>query len=97
MWNHPAYRLDCAGRHASDFKVGGPHRAAMVNELRDRGGPCHKPSEHGVRKRDWKSHADRRIGWMTTGSLSETTQRSLPKSGLRRKEAWHNSWRIDAW
>lgn len=52
-WSSPAYQPDCAGCHANDFRVGGPHKTATVSELRDCAGACHKPSEHSVSKRDW--------------------------------------------
>jgi hypothetical protein len=52
-WSSPTYQPDCAGCHAKDFEVGGPHKTATVSDLRDCAGACHKPSEHSVRDGDW--------------------------------------------
>jgi hypothetical protein len=52
-WSSPAYLPDCAGCHANDFEVGGPHKTATVSDLRDCAGSCHTSPEHSVREREW--------------------------------------------
>jgi hypothetical protein len=52
-WSTPAYKPDCAGCHAGDYKPG-EHKNASVSELRNCAGTCHKSSpEHRVTDRDW--------------------------------------------
>jgi hypothetical protein len=52
-WPFPAYAPDCAGCHASDYRLD-PHRNATVSELRDCAGSCHQSRpEHSVNSREW--------------------------------------------
>jgi len=49
----PAYKPDCAGCHANDYKPG-EHRNATVSTLRNCAGTCHKSTpEHRVTDRSF--------------------------------------------
>jgi hypothetical protein len=41
-WRFAAYKPDCAGCHADDYRSD-PHKGASVSQLRDCSGACHKP------------------------------------------------------
>ena len=52
-WSWPAYRPDCAGCHAGDYKPN-PHKGASVSQLRNCAGTCHKSRpEHSPTKTKW--------------------------------------------
>ena len=52
-WSSPAYRPDCAGCHANDWRDG-PHNGATVSDLRNCSGACHKPGpEHRTSDGGW--------------------------------------------
>ncbi|HHH35375.1 MAG TPA: hypothetical protein ENK48_00930 [Gammaproteobacteria bacterium] len=52
-WRYAAYKPDCAGCHAGDYKPG-EHKNASVSSLRNCSGSCHKPGpKHRVSDRDW--------------------------------------------
>ncbi len=44
-WRFPAYKPDCAGCHADDYRPGA-HQNATVSQLRNCSGACHKPPGH---------------------------------------------------
>jgi len=72
-WTTPAYRPDCAGCHASDFKRG-PHKKYekpstvfyQVGELRDCAGSCHfytDATQTTIKKRRTGEHRSGRGKW----------------------------------